>query len=146
MWFQSHVGSISTKSRCLQLLLLLMFQSHVGSISTNNVSTPAERFARCFNPTLVRLAPRIDSPSLRSFVCFNPTLVRLAPTRNPCSTWARIPRFNPTLVRLARKLGESIRAAVICFNPTLVRLARCAVSVAIKGDVQFQSHVGSIST
>ena len=54
-----------------------MFQSHVGSISTRSYF-PARVIAKRFNPTLVRLAHDATKAAAERNRRFNPTLVRLA--------------------------------------------------------------------
>ena len=55
----------------------LAFQSHAGSIEAVQVSSGGE-FGQSFNPTLVRLRPRLTAKVVLPVPpCFNPTLVRL---------------------------------------------------------------------
>ena len=83
--FQSHPGSISTRSRDSQ---------HGGGNEGFNPTLVRLALIRAiedegievgFNPTLVRLAHAVAQQFKRSGFSFNPTLVRLA--QNRCHRW-----------------------------------------------------------
>ena len=99
-----------------------------------------------FNPTLVRLALKLNTQNLASQSGFNPTLVRLALPPLPRKFCYPRSGFNPTLVRLAPKASRPARIAKTSFNPTLVRLAPGAALRLRRQSGEFQSHLGSIST
>ena len=121
--FQSHLGSISTRSFASQFLDIASFQSHLGSISTSPEVRSGVGTLSSFNPTLVRLAQRARDFVYRAFTGFNPTLVRLALLKGTIEVVVQ-PSFQSNL-------------GSISTSPAAKKASAFS---------QFQSHLGSIST
>ena len=112
----------------------------------SKVASILNRFAVCFNPTMVRLLRVWSFMVIHRHQSFNPTMVRLLPllakyiekARNTFQSHngaiaARCPvpkvglcgGFNPTMVRLLPTCVPALNYAMcLRFNPTMVRLLR----------------------
>ena len=163
--FQSHNGAIAAKRR-------------LGANFSKSVSIPQWCDCCCqtnpkyhhqhhrFNPTMVRLLPKLHKRKGEVITSFNPTMVRLLPeilariaaavrrkfqSHNGAiaalsHAFCEIPftRFNPTMVRLLRKVFKQMIERALVSIP---QWCDCCVKSSPKLSRQswFQSHNGAIA-
>ncbi len=121
--FQSHLGSITTRGRQRRRPPDRMFQSHLGSITT--VKTR-------------RQAASMIAVSIPSWFDYNLN----TPPRCPSAAVVSIPSWFD-YNELRRLVYEYVD---LSFNPILVRLQLAARHTILSFKLQFQSHLGSITT
>ena len=145
LWFQSHTGTITTKTQKIFMLIRFVFQSHTGTITTSRrpIGDPLRSSFQSHTGTITTAAACDSSRSRRAVSIphrydydgkhepgilnvpesFNPTQVRLRLLRERLREHS-YDCFNPTQVRLRPRRCKLKSKWAISFNPTQVRLRR----------------------
>ena len=121
--FQFHSGSIKSLTTTNYKLIETMFQFHSGSIKREDVRDVLNSAFNCFNSIVVRLKVLL---------------------------WGWIEQYNRGFNSIVVRLKVAARIWLgfnrKCFNSIVVRLKAAATAFALRGDILFQFHSGSIKS